>query len=139
MSQKGLAPILIIVFITAAIISVGGYFVYQNQTKSPPTPQQTTQSSPKPAASTTPSAELPKPVELAKQDLAKTLRIDSSQITILSVEEIMWSNGSLGCPEPGMVYIQVIIPGYKTIFSYNQKTYEYHTDKNNGFVTCQPK
>lgn len=45
MTQKGLAPILIVLILA---FLVGGYFVYQNQVKSTPTPQSTTQPSPSP-------------------------------------------------------------------------------------------
>ncbi len=85
----------------------------------------------------TPSTELPKSVELARQDLAKMLGVDSSQITVVKTEEVDWNNSSLGCPKPGMMYTQAIVPGYKVIFSYNQKMYEYHTNKTDRFVTCQ--
>lgn len=44
-NQKGLAPILIIVLI---VLGIGGYFIYQNQTKSIPQTQPTIQPSPTP-------------------------------------------------------------------------------------------
>lgn len=50
MSQKGLAPILIVIIIA---ILIGGYFIYQNQAKPAPPPQQTTQPSPTPVTTST--------------------------------------------------------------------------------------
>lgn len=47
-NQKGLAPILIVILIAAGL---GGYLIYQKQTRSTPAPQPTTQPSPSPAAS----------------------------------------------------------------------------------------
>lgn len=46
-SQKGLAPILIVIL--AAALALGGYLVYQNQTKPTTPPQPTTQPSPSPS------------------------------------------------------------------------------------------
>src|SRR3989344_1232994 len=52
--QAGFAPILIVVLIAlAAMGGYGGYVLYQNQLKSTPPPQQTTQPLPTPAKETT--------------------------------------------------------------------------------------
>ena len=88
---------------------------------------------PQPAA--TPKPEPPVPaearslVDLAKSDLSQRKAIPKEQIGLVSLEEVDWPNGSLGYPKPGMVYIQVIIPGYRVILSDGTNTYEYHTDK----------
>ena len=68
-------------------------------------------------------------VDLAKSDLGKRKGLPAEQIRVVSIEEVDWSNGSLGYPKPGMVYIQVIIPGYRIILTDGAQTYEYHTDQ----------
>lgn len=83
------------------------------------------------------SDEIPESVKLAKQDLAQILNVDESKISIDKLEVVDWPNGSLGCPKSGYFYTQAIVPGYKVIFSYNQKTYEYHTDKGKQFIQCE--
>lgn len=60
MSQKGLAPILIVVLI--AVLAVGGYLLYNQQTKLTSAPQPTTQSTPAPSVNPTESAE---PVDIS--------------------------------------------------------------------------
>ena len=77
-------------------------------------------------------------VKLAKEDLAKSLKIEISQIITENLETVQWSDISLGCPKEGFLYAQVITPGYKVIFSYNKKLYEYHTDLRSSFAKCQP-
>ncbi len=90
---------------------------------------------PAPQPAPTPKPEPPVPaearslVDLAKSDLSRRKAIPKEQIRLVSVEEVDWPNGSLGYPKPGMVYIQVIIPGYRVILSDGTNTYEYHTDK----------
>jgi len=75
-------------------------------------------------------------VELAKEDLAKRKGIDAGKITVVAVEAVDWPDTSLGCPEPGMMYAQVITPGYKILLSYAGETYEYHSDKGDHAVYC---
>lgn len=68
-------------------------------------------------------------VDLAKAELSRRKGIPLEQIRLVSLEEVSWPNGSLGYPKPGMVYIQVIIPGYRLILSDGAQNYEYHTDQ----------
>lgn len=91
-----------------------------------------------PGESNTPEPTTPEPavpeqarplVDLAKVDLSRRKGIPIEQIKVVSVEEVNWPNGSLGFPKPGMVYIQVIIPGYRITLTDGAQTYEYHTDK----------
>ena len=51
--------------------------------------------------------------------------VDLSAATVVSAEAVEWPDGSLGCPEPGMVYMQVITPGYQVVISIGGKEYDY--------------
>jgi len=75
-------------------------------------------------------------VNLAKADLAERKGIDKEEIVVVEVVEVDWSDTSLGCPEPGMMYAQVITPGYKILLSYAGETYQYHSDKVGRVVYC---
>ena len=55
----------------------------------------------------------------------------------MSVEARDWSDASLGCPRQGVLYAQVITPGYLVVISGAGKTLEYHTDANGRVVLCQ--
>lgn len=72
----------------------------------------------------------------AKQDLERRLGIPSESIRVVKVEEAEWRDSSLGCPEPGKMYAQVITPGYRVVLEAQGKTYEYHTDTRNAVVLC---
>lgn len=78
-------------------------------------------------------------VERAKEDLANRKGIDKEQITVVAVKEVNWPDTSMGCPEPGMMYAQVITPGHRIILSYAGQTYEYHSDQGGRVVYCEPK
>jgi len=73
----------------------------------------------------------------AREALAVRLGVAASQIEVLSVEEVMWSNTSLGCPEPDRQYSDVIVPGFRIILEYEGRKYEYHTNEDGTIVvTC---
>ena len=44
---------------------------------------------------------------------------------MVSTEKATWPDGSMGCPKPGEVYIQVIVPGYRVIMSLDGNRYDY--------------
>ena len=89
-----------------------------------------------PASPSVPS-EAEKAVEQAKIDLAQRKGIAKEKIVLIRVDDVDWPDTSLGCPEPGKVYAQVITPGYKILLSDGQEEYEYHSDKENNVVYCQ--
>jgi len=68
-------------------------------------------------------------IEGAKSDLAQQLDIEPDQIDVLSVEEKEFSDASLGVPEPGKTYAQVITPGYVIQLEVNDQTYRYHASE----------
>jgi len=75
-------------------------------------------------------------VKLAREDLASRKGIDKDDITVVNIEPVDWPDASLGCPEPGKMYAQVITPGYRILLSYKKEKYKYHSDKENRVVYC---
>jgi hypothetical protein len=76
-------------------------------------------------------------VALARADLTAHLGADADQIALLSVEAVEWRDASLGCPQPGMMYAQVITPGYRVVLGVGSQTYEYHTSTRTSVVLCE--
>jgi hypothetical protein len=71
-----------------------------------------------------------KVIQAAKKELAGRLNVRQESIELAgSIEEVTWPDSSLGCPEPGMVYAQVLTPGYRFKLQSGGKLYEYHTGK----------
>jgi hypothetical protein len=52
-------------------------------------------------------------------------------------EPVDWSDASLGCPEPGRVYAQVIVEGYRIVASVGERTVEVHADEAGRAVSCR--
>jgi hypothetical protein len=74
--------------------------------------------------------------ELARAALAHELAFAEADIAVVAVEETEWRDSSLGCPKPGMNYLQVITPGYTITLAAQGKRYEYHSDNNRRVVRC---
>lgn len=68
-------------------------------------------------------------VELARMDLAQRLGISPDEIDVLGVEPTEFPDASLGVPEPGQVYAQVVTPGYVIELSAEGETYHYHASE----------
>jgi hypothetical protein len=77
-----------------------------------------------------------KAVALARADLARRLKTEAA-IAVESVEAVDWPSTALGCPQPGMMYAQVITPGYKVILVAGGQHYSYHTDQGTKAVLCE--
>jgi hypothetical protein len=76
-------------------------------------------------------------IKKAKEDLAQRLSISANQINLVEAEAVEWSDSSLGCPQPGMDYLQVITPGYLILLEVNTQTYEYHSNRDTYLVYCE--
>ena len=59
-------------------------------------------------------------------DLAARMQRPVAAVEILSVTETDWRDSSLGLPEPGRTYAQVITPGLRITLSAGGSTYRYH-------------
>ncbi|MDE0199460.1 MAG: hypothetical protein OXK78_14760 [Caldilineaceae bacterium] len=81
---------------------------------------------------------LPRLIERASEDLIQATGAASDAITVVSTEEVEWSDTSLGCQEPNKMYAQVITPGYKIVLESGGNTYDYHTaaDPEGPLVHC---
>ena len=67
-------------------------------------------------------------VAKVKADLASRLGISQDAISVVSAEAVTWNDSSLGCPIAGMMYTQVLTPGYQIILMANGAEYDYRTD-----------
>jgi hypothetical protein len=78
-------------------------------------------------------------VETARQDLSKRLNVPADQIELVSFEPVVWPDGSLGCPQPNMFYIQIQVEGYRIILQHNNLIYDYHGGGRRAPFLCEGK
>ncbi len=80
------------------------------------------------------------PAEQAAQDVAaESLGVEPEDVTVLEITSAEWPDASLGCPQPGMMYAQVLTSGYQATVEVDGETYDVRMDtKGNGFI-CPPE
>ena len=59
-----------------------------------------------------------------------------ADILVVTAESVTWSDGSLGCPEPGMMYTQALVPGYRVVLDVAGDEIHYHAAQGGEFFVC---
>ena len=63
-----------------------------------------------------------------------------STVTVAGYADVTWNDGSIGCPEPGMVYTQALVPGHQLILDVDGQLHSYHAAEGQEFRYCaQPR
>jgi hypothetical protein len=78
-------------------------------------------------------------VDSARADLAKRLAIPVEQVELVDVRTVVWSNKGLGCPQPGIEYLEVPVDGLLIRLSAAGQIYHYHTDGVQPPFLCEQK
>ncbi len=68
-------------------------------------------------------------VAQARADLAARENVPAEEVEVVRVEAVDWPDASLGCPEPGMAYAQVITPGWRIVLRVGSREAVYHSDQ----------
>ena len=65
-------------------------------------------------------------------------RIDASReaVVVDQAGAVTWRDGSLGCPQPGMMYTQALVAGYRILLKVDDVTFDYHASNSGHFVLC---
>ena len=51
-------------------------------------------------------------LESILKEAAALAKVSHEQLVIVRAQSVVWNDGSLGCPEPGMMYTQALVNGY---------------------------
>lgn len=78
------------------------------------------------------------PTDMAIADLAQRLDVDPDGIEVVSVDEVTWPDGGLGCPEPGMMYTQALVDGSRIVLRADGIRHEYHSGGSRDPFYCPP-
>jgi hypothetical protein len=65
-------------------------------------------------------------IAFAKNDLAERMGIDLESVKLSSAEAVTWRSGALGCPEPGKMYTEALVPGSVIYLQADNMVYAYH-------------
>jgi hypothetical protein len=85
-----------------------------------------------------PSSGLEAVVQAARADAAHRTGVAPAELQLLGAEIVTWSDGSLGCPQPGMMYTQALVPGYRVRLRGPGGEMDYHASARGALVLCPP-
>jgi len=66
-------------------------------------------------------------VDEALADAAERLGVARDELTVVDAREVTWRDNSLGCPQPGTMYLQRLTPGYLVVVGSSGRRLEYHS------------
>jgi hypothetical protein len=79
------------------------------------------------------------PVEVRRAvvaDAAKRFKVAESAVVLTRAEQLTWPNGAIGCPEPGTMYTQALVPGFRVVAKTSAGELIYHTDMLGNTRSC---
>lgn len=69
-------------------------------------------------------------------DAARRFAVSENQVVLVDAERVTWSDGAMGCPEPGQMYTQMLVPGFRVSAKTSAGQMLYHTDSRGTVVNC---
>jgi hypothetical protein len=83
------------------------------------------------------TSEMPRDVRRAVvADAARRFQLPESAVVLARAERVTWSDGALGCPQPGMAYTQALVPGFRVTATTSAGQLLYHTDTRGSVAHC---
>ena len=73
------------------------------------------------------------------KEAAALAKVDREQLVIVRAESVVWNDGSLRCPEPGMMYTQALVKGYWVVIDAAGQKYDFRVGSGGNFRLCPPK
>jgi hypothetical protein len=70
------------------------------------------------------------------KDLAGRTGAAQEMITVIQAQATVWKDGSLGCPQPGVMYTQALVNGYWVILQVGNQKYDYRAAETGFFFLC---
>jgi len=75
-------------------------------------------------------------IESVLDDAVTRTGLDRSKLVVESAATVIWPDGSIGCPQPGMNYTMALVPGYRIIVRAGEERLDYHASRSGYFVLC---
>ncbi|MGZ8475679.1 MAG: hypothetical protein ACXWWQ_05560 [Candidatus Limnocylindria bacterium] len=63
--------------------------------------------------------------------------VDVDELEVVRAEAVTWPDGSLGCPQRGQSYIQVLIDGYHVVLEAAGEELDYRATSDGSFRYCE--
>jgi hypothetical protein len=83
-----------------------------------------------------PTLTLETAVQAALADAARRTGLPVESLQVQSAAAVTWGDGALGCPQPGMVYTQALVPGFRVRIQAGGQGLDYHAGRRGAVVLC---
>lgn len=71
-----------------------------------------------------------------RADAAQVWAGSDPQRLQLSSQAVTWADGSLGCPQPGLMYTQALVPGWRLVVREGGRELVYHAGRHGQWLGC---
>jgi hypothetical protein len=85
---------------------------------------------------TPPPSGLERLIDQAREDLARRSSTAVTEIRVVEAAGVVWPDSSIGCPQPGMAYLQVPEDGARIVLEAEGTRFEYHYGGRHGLFLC---
>lgn len=76
-------------------------------------------------------------VEAALAAVEEREQVLRDSFAIRAAEAVTWRDGSLGCPQPGGMYTQALVPGYRIVLQYGDgREFHVHASRAGDVLVC---
>lgn len=70
-------------------------------------------------------------------DAAERTGVPEGAIEVVRADAVTWSDGSMDCPEPGMLYTQALVDGFHVIVDADGEELDYRAARGGSFLLCE--
>lgn len=88
------------------------------------------------AATPAPADDLQKILAGVRADAATAWQLADASRIEASAEAVTWPDGSLGCPQPGRMYTQALVPGWRIVVRDGARERIYHATARGHWLPC---
>jgi hypothetical protein len=71
------------------------------------------------------------------EDASERLALEPGDVEVSSADKVIWNDGSLGCPEEGVLYTQTLIEGYRVVITGPERDLDYRVHSSGDFRVCE--
>ena len=75
-------------------------------------------------------------IETALADASRRTGRPRSEWSVVAAEAVTWRSGALGCPQPGMLYTDALVPGYRIVIEAAGQRLDYHASAQGEPLLC---
>ena len=76
--------------------------------------------------------------QAALADAALRSGVAIATLQLVRAESVTWPDGALGCPQPGRLYTQAVVPGYRIRIDARSTLFDYHASVRGSLQLCPP-